>query len=179
MKIKYRVDGLKELDKALGELPKSTGRNVLKRTLIKAGAPMAEAASLHAPRRTGALQHEIVISTKVKNNAGKAEYSAAMAAGLGKGAARAALISARRSASESASFAEVYIGPTTKAFYGMFQEFGTSHNAAKPFLRPAFDENVQRVLDAIRDTLAAEIEKTRARLARKAARAAAKAQSKP
>ena len=44
MSITVSVSGLKELDQALGELPKATARNVLKRTLNKAAVPMVEEA---------------------------------------------------------------------------------------------------------------------------------------
>src|SRR5690606_13750740 len=34
---------------------------------------------------------------------------------------------------------QVVIGPTKDAFYGLFQELGTSHHRAQPFLRPALE----------------------------------------
>lgn len=37
----------------------------------------------------------------------------------------------------------VAVGPTRSGFYGSFQELGTKHHAAQPFLRPSFDSNVQ------------------------------------
>src|SRR5271166_4974074 len=36
---------------------------------------------------------------------------------------------------------EVKVGPVAKAFYAMFPEFGTRHQPAKPFIRPAFEAN--------------------------------------
>ncbi|WP_274875079.1 hypothetical protein [Sinorhizobium meliloti] len=36
------IEGLKQLDQALAELPKATGKAVLRRTLIKAGEPLAD-----------------------------------------------------------------------------------------------------------------------------------------
>lgn len=44
----------------------------------------------------------------------------------------------------------VKIGPAKKVFYGKFIERGTSKMAARPFLRPALDENK----DAIRQEIA-------------------------
>ncbi|MDR5761958.1 HK97-gp10 family putative phage morphogenesis protein [Caballeronia sp. LZ035] len=35
------------------------------------------------------------------------------------------------------------------AFYGRFVEFGTSHSAAKPFLRPAFEATKRAAADAV------------------------------
>ena len=40
------------------------------------------------------------------------------------------------------------VGPNNKAFYGLFQEFGTRHHPAQPFMRPAADESQAQVLAA-------------------------------
>lgn len=37
------------------------------------------------------------------------------------------------------------VGPTMNAFYGSFQEFGTSRHAAQPFMRPAMDSSESAV----------------------------------
>lgn len=42
----------------------------------------------------------------------------------------------------------VGVGPSKNAFYGRFQEFGTTHHAAQPFLRPAVDENGDQAIGA-------------------------------
>lgn len=45
--------------------------------------------------------------------------------------------------------AAVAIGPTRDFFYGFFQEVGTVHHGAHPFLRPAFETEAQKSLTAI------------------------------
>lgn len=45
----------------------------------------------------------------------------------------------------------------TRLFYGRFVEFGTVHQSAKPFLRPALDEGGQRAVDKMTDNLSAGI----------------------
>jgi hypothetical protein len=40
-----KLEGFKELDRALGKLPKATAKNVLRRTLIKAAKPIDDDAS--------------------------------------------------------------------------------------------------------------------------------------
>lgn len=47
--------------------------------------------------------------------------------------------------------AEVNIG--TDVFYAPFQEFGTSHNPPRPYLRPAFDENQNEAMRIVGETL--------------------------
>ena len=50
-----------------------------------------------------------------------------------------------------------------KAFWGMFQEFGTAHHGKQPFLRPAFDQmraQALRVLAlALRKGISRELKK--------------------
>lgn len=54
----------------------------------------------------------------------------------------------------SAYEANVRIGPAMDAFYGVFEEKGTAHVEAQPFLEPSvdkkYDEAVQRVADVLR-----------------------------
>lgn len=55
---------------------------------------------------------------------------------------------------ESTDKRAVYkIGPSKKAFWGRFQELGTSHHTAQPFLRPALDENEDAIRRKMRDVL--------------------------
>ncbi len=54
---------------------------------------------------------------------------------------------------------EVTIGPGKKQFYGMFHEYGTSKMKARPFLRPAYDENIEKVQEVIAEELRKIIER--------------------
>ncbi len=60
---------------------------------------------------------------------------------------------------QSATEAIGKIGPSRKGFFGQFAEFGTIHQAADPFLRPAFDEEQAEALKIMGESLAAGIEK--------------------
>lgn len=142
-----KIEGLKECDAALQELPKSTSRGVLTRVLKKEGQPIANDASRFAPDDPSThgeanLKTNILVQT----------------------------VPAR----ERESHVEVAIGPSRKAFHGQFQEFGAAQHGPHPFMRPAWDKNVMGVIAGIRDRLADEIEKTRKRIARKAELLAAK-----
>lgn len=161
MKTSVHISGFKELDRALEELPKSTSRNVLKRTLIKAGEPIAEEARRLVPVDQGVLRDSIEVSARVKNKVGNAEFSAAMRAGLGKKAAASALRSARRAAKGQGSFAEAYVGPTRGKGviqYAHLVEFGSVNNQPpRPFMRPAWDAKQSQALSIIRAELGNEI----------------------
>jgi HK97 gp10 family phage protein len=63
--------------------------------------------------------------------------------------------------------ASYIVGLTRKAFYGMFIEFGTKHIPAKPFLRPALDEEKDKIINAMREKLRAGIEREAAKLGRR------------
>lgn len=54
---------------------------------------------------------------------------------------------------------EAKVGPNRKAFYSMFVEYGTRNIQAKPYLRPAFDENEDKINEAITQKLQEAIKK--------------------
>lgn len=141
------IEGLSELLEALQELPKATNKNVLKRTLIKAGQPIADEAKSHARTLTGALQRSFGVSSS--------------------------LSSRQKAENKKESTVEVYAGPGALV-QAITEEFGTAHSSPHPMLRPAWDSNKTSSFKSIRDDLAEEIEKARKRLARKAEREAAK-----
>jgi HK97 gp10 family phage protein len=53
----------------------------------------------------------------------------------------------------------VKIGPDKAHFYGLFQEFGTAHQPAHPFLEPALESQSEAAIDAALEVLAEEIDK--------------------
>lgn len=58
-------------------------------------------------------------------------------------------ISAAQPANRESS--AVKVGPAREFYYGFFQELGTMHHAAHPFMRPAFDSNWRKSLEIIRN----------------------------
>ena len=159
------VSGFRELERALAELPKATGRNVLRRTLTKAAQPIAEKARELVPVDQGDLKQSISVSARIKNKVGNAEFAAAMRAGLGKAAAVRAMRDARRA--DGGSFAEMFVGPAVpQGFYGHLVEFGTRRTTAQPFMRPAWDAEQRAALDIIKAELGNEIILAARRVAR-------------
>jgi len=172
-KTTVRVEGLRELDAALAELPKAVARNTLRRVLKKAGQPIAEKARQLAPVDTGRLRDSINVSPKLGTKAGQKEYAAAMKQGLGQEAAVAAMRDARRAAKGEGSFAEMYVGPGRQP-HAHLQEFGSVNNRPHPFMRPAWDANKDEALEIIKRDLGGEIAKAAKRVARRKAKLAAK-----
>lgn len=138
-----KVEGLSDLEEALSELTKATAKNVLKRVLIKAGQPIARGAESAARRLSGKLKRSFGVTDKLSRR--------------------------QKSQNQKKSDVEVYAGPGALV-QAITEEFGTSSQAPHPTLRPSWDSNKMKALGSLKDDLAEEIEKARARAARKAAK---------
>lgn len=170
--MKVKIEGLRELDAALGELSKGAARGVLRRALIKAGEPMRAAAERNAPKDTGQLGDSIALSSRIDNRAGKSAFASVMKGGGSKAQAVQALRDARREAGIGESFAEVFMGPRKSgkrnSIKAMVQEFGSEKQQPQPYMRPAFDAEKNTVLDGIKGELTTEIGKAVARARKRA-----------
>jgi HK97 gp10 family phage protein len=152
MKATFKISGLRQLDAALGQLPKATARSVLTRTGKKALQPMAETARALAPDDpdTGGndLKASIIVGTKLNTRQAKM---------------------ARKDARENGkAFATVYMGPTVS--HGLHQEYGTVNHGPQAFMRPAFSREAEGAIKIVASELGAEIEKAAKRLAKRAAK---------
>lgn len=147
MKTRIKIEGLKELDKALQDLKQVTAKGVARRVLMKAATPIAEAGRSNAPLGpTGNLKASYGVGTKLTRRQSKLH--------------------------RKQSPVEVFAGPNDPA--AVQTEFGNEHQAAEPHLRPAWDSSKDRALDIVAAELGTEIEKAAKRAARKAAREARK-----
>jgi len=141
--MKMRIEGLRQVDEALKELPRATSKNVVRRVLRKRGEPVAMLAARLAPVDNADLANSITVGTR---------------------------LAPRQRSRTPADRVEVFVGASSSLAH--LQEFGTRHHAAQPFMRPAFEQLKYQVLDGIQKDLMNEIEKAKARQARKAARIA-------
>lgn len=166
--MKVKLSGFAELDRALGELPKSSAKSTMLAALRKAGQPIADSASANAPRDTGELSKSVVVSSRLANNIGKKEFADVMRGGGTKKDAASALRSARRGTAGE-STAVVFIGPTkatskSAAIKRIVQEFGSVKQPGTPYMRPAWDSQKGVALSLIKRELAESIIKTARRL---------------
>lgn len=145
MSMKFKIDGLSELQTALRELPDATAKNVIRRVLKKAGQPIADRARELAPVDEGDLRDSIKVGTRLSGN------------------------QRRKHRKAQKDDVEMFVGagPHPQAH---LQEFGTSKFPPQPFMRPAWDQHKRAALNGIKEDLWTEIRKAAARLARKAAK---------
>ena len=152
----FTLHGQKELMAAFDALPKVAGQAVLRRLAKKALIPVRDAARSMAPRDQGDLADSIAIHTKLTKSQKK------------------------RAARAKRGDVVAYVGPSwPKGAAGVLEEFGTGPrytktgafrgvNPPRPFLRPAWDANRERVLDVMREGLWAELKKEAKKLNKKA-----------
>ena len=109
-----------------------SGRN----ELIKALKAVEE-----APTRKGKLERAALAGGRVIS------YEAERRAPRDTG--RAAKTIRARHVSSGRGVAHIAVGPSSKGYHFLFQEFGTSRHKAQPFLRPAFDEKQHEAIQAM------------------------------
>jgi HK97 gp10 family phage protein len=141
-----RVEGVDETLAALGDLPKATGRNVLRRALKAAAEPVAVVARSLAPVDEGDLAKSIEVTTQLTKRQARAK--------------------------PKENEVEVYVGPTRAPErrvlnYASFAEFGTFDTAAHPYMRPAWDRTKGIVEIIFAQELKEHFEATAARLSRR------------
>ena len=129
--------GLGELEADLQRLSRSLANKAV-RDAVMAGAKLArDKTRQSAPVRSGKLKKNIV-ATRQRDS------SDAAVAG----------VSVKRPAGKKRQSPK----PESAPYYWRFLEFGTSQMNAKPFLRPAWDNNLPQIEDAVRSKLAQAID---------------------
>ena len=157
--VKIRVEGLKELDRALGQLKPSTGKNVLRRVARKALQPIIDDAKTKVHVQSGDTRDSLAVSTRLSRS---------------QAAIHKKLVRGDRSS------VEMFAGVGAHLFVpqGVWEEFGFTRRGKRhgphPFLRPAWDSGKMKVLTDIKQDLWAEIRKAANRAARKKLKAGGK-----
>ena len=143
MKTRVTFTGGKELDAALNQFTPTKRRAIGRVALDNAGEITAKAARALVPVDTGGLRESIDVSGTLS----------------------------RRQKSEHTKTAEQerFIGPDSRP-QGHLREFGSDGNPPQPFMRPAWDQTKEKVLDRIGDELWVGIEKAAQQAAKRAAR---------
>ncbi|MEP3297577.1 MAG: HK97 gp10 family phage protein [Pseudoruegeria sp.] len=142
MKTSFKVEGFKEMEVAMMDLPKAAAKGVVRRVLKKAAALIAAAMGSRAPRDKGDLAESYVVGTKLNKR--------------------------QRRSSRKKSAIEVYAGTNDSG--GVQTEFGNDHQAAQPHARPGWNASKFDALDLIKSEMWGEIAKTVARHQRRLAK---------
>lgn len=145
MKTTVKVEGLADLDRALGELSQSAGKGALRRAGRKALGPFDLAWREKAPHLSGQLAESGSVGSKLTRS--------------------------QRKAQERDSSVEVFAGPGANP-QAWQQEVGNSQHPAQPFVRPAWDETKDQIPKAVGVELGIEISNAAKRAAKKLAKAA-------
>lgn len=160
MTMKVDNAGFEKLLKNLQKLEKvSTQKATLRRALVKAAKPTAEKAASYAPYDDGELESSIGAGTRLSER--------------GKAAAK--------SDPESKFRVNAYVGVSDDAPAAALVEFGTTERETKdgrgtgsatpqPFLRPAWDSDVPKILERLKAEMATQIDKSVARQAKRKAK---------
>lgn len=136
----FKFSGFKELYEAIGHLPEVVMNKELSPLLVRSLQPMAVYANTIAPDDplTGPpwnLNTSIEVGTRQRSGPAKHDRP------LGKYDARA------------------YVGPTKFGYpQAIMQEFGTIHETAQPFMRPAWDSQKEVALTLISAGLAERLQ---------------------
>lgn len=152
------VTGLKELQirlKAIAdEMGDKKASQPVATALRKAGRVLVKAVQDNLRRgnhvRTGTLLNNI-ITKKVRSESGTVRIHVGVRSSAKKYKDTAAN---RRTGKVGGKYRD--FGPL---FYARFLEFGTSHQVASQFMRPAFEANKSALPEIVRDDLAARLEK--------------------
>ncbi|MDO4895014.1 HK97-gp10 family putative phage morphogenesis protein [Moraxella sp.] len=149
MKLSIQVEGLKELDEALGELDKDLRGKALYPALNYASSPMLKEAKQRAA--LAKEPHEMEYQGQIHQ----------VKPGLLKSAIRRKRVKARYYQQGAAVM--IYVGRGTKQKlyprYWHFIENGTRKMPATPFLRPAFDTHKDEAVERFKKKLGERIEK--------------------
>lgn len=173
--VTVKVEGLRELGERMRTLSDDVNNRIARAATAAGAVVIRDAARANAPVRTGALkkgivvkrlpksesagltsQHIVTVSTREmkkytnKSRAAVVELQGPIApVNIGGKTYRAKKLLGRK---------ENYVS-AGDFFYANFIEFGTVKMPAKPFLRPAYDLNKERAVDAIKNRIEARLKK--------------------
>lgn len=152
-----KLEGFKELERALvTELPKATARNAMTRAATEAMEPMLERMAQLAP-----------FDPNDRDEDGR-HLNESMRTQPAKSRLARALGTSRQSGVVVLT-GPAPVGKRARSNAG-WQEFGTVKMIAQSYARVAGDTEADGVIDRLRDALVKQIDKAKARIARKAAK---------
>jgi HK97 gp10 family phage protein len=148
--VEIRLEGFKELEKRLREFGPKVAKNGLRSANFAGAKVILEAAKKTAPVRTGLLKANLRAFRRRTP-----DYIAKHSIGITGVRLKYGNTSLNRRLRR--------VGKKYKAdgpaFYAKFIEYGSSKMRARPFLRPAFQANINPAIEAIRKGLSKAIDR--------------------
>ncbi len=139
------VKGLAELQRTLAELPSRIQEKVLVGATSAGAKVLQDEMTARAPvRQDGELK-------KLGRNSTKARLPGFLKASIGR----------KRTDRRSGTQVSYAVGVLGRAFYAIFYEFGSRHQTARPFIRPAAEAKQDAAVEAMAAKLRAGIESGR------------------
>ena len=159
--IEVKLTGLKELEKALEQLPKEIQSRPLRSAVSAAAKVIVDDVKARVPvGETGNLK-TAVYRYRSRRNSSTGRETFFVGIRQGKAQYKDTAYNRRRGR----------VGKTYKtageAYYWRFLEFGTAKMQAKPFLRPAFEANKSKAVEVMKDRLGKAIQSQAKKLAKK------------
>lgn len=131
------VRGIDELERTLTALPQKMAATILVTATSDGAKVLQDEISARAPVRSDGRQKSL----------GKLSLKARLPGFL------KANIGRRRAPADSSTSVKYVVGVLRSAFYAVFDEYGTRHQAARPFVRPAVESTADRVVAKMGDSL--------------------------
>jgi len=146
---RFEVKGLKELAKRANRLDAALRRKVYNQAMKAGGATIKARANSLVPVKTGTTRKSLVVRSSTK--AAKGLYGV-------KITVRGPALASQRVAHRRGQKGKEYHPDAVERYY-RFQELGTKHHRAQPFLKPGLESAAPAALEAVKTTLAAGIER--------------------
>ena len=135
--IKVRLEGIEELKKIFKQLDREVKKQIYEKAVQEGAEMVVQTAKAKVPVDTGALKESIKI---IESKAGeKGSFS--------------------KVGSDIAIHKRDAVTRQAHGYYSFFTEYGTSRMPARPFIRPALDENSQKIKDKFIEVLKSEVER--------------------
>ena len=139
--VSIEVEGLEQLRLALRTLPEKVQSKILGAATAKAALPIRNAARAASPMKTGRLRRNIR-STRGKRNGSEASAFVSVRKLNAKAVAKFKRTTGKKATANP-----------NDAFYWRHHEFGTAKMRARPFLRPAFEQQKFAAVQVLKEAL--------------------------
>lgn len=150
-----KIEGLAEVKRKLKLLPERVGRNAMRRALRKGANVIRDAARGNATRVDDPKTREQITKNIVVQGGRRSREKQA-----GGPLMRVGVLGGSRNMAKHGEFTGSGKGnPGGDTWYWRLLEFGTSKMAARPFMRPAMQNNAERTLNVTAQAMQVETDK--------------------